>query len=124
MNEKYYIADHGIREAIMENNQKNINQVLENIVYFEMLRRGYNVKIGKVDNLEVDFVCKKNDETIYIQVSYLLASEDTKEIEFSVLENIKDNYPKYVVTADSILQQRNGIEHINLVDFMRNGKAF
>ena len=79
VNEKYYIADHGIREAIMENNQKNINQVLENIVYFEMLRRGYNVKIGKVDNLEVDFVCKKNDETIYIQVSYLLASEDTKE---------------------------------------------
>ena len=118
VNEKYYIADHGIREAIMENNQKNINQVLENIVYFEMLRRGYNVKIGKVDNLEVDFVCKKNDETIYIQVSYLLASEDTKEREFSVLENIKDNYPKYVVTADSILQQRNGIEHIVHFQFL------
>ena len=118
VNEKYYIADHGIREAIMENNQKNINQVLENIVYFEMLRRGYNVKIGKVDNLEVDFVCKKNDETIYIQVSYLLASEDTKEREFSVLENIKDNYPKYVLSMDEFNISRNGIKHVNLIEFL------
>ena len=118
VNEKYYIADHGIREAIMENNQKNINQVLENIVYFEMLRRGYNIKIGKVDNLEVDFVCKKNDETIYIQVSYLLASEDTKEREFSVLENIKDNYPKYVLSMDEFDMSRNGIKHINLIEFL------
>ena len=118
VNEKYYIADHGIREAIMENNQKNINQVLENIVYFEMLRRGYNIKIGKVDNLEVDFVCKKNDETIYIQVSYLLASEDTKEREFSVLENIKDNYPKYVLSMDEFDMSRNGIKHVNLIEFL------
>ena len=118
VNEKYYIADHGIREAMMENNQKNINQVLENIVYFEMLRRGYNVKIGKVDNLEVDFVCKKNDETIYIQVSYLLASEDTKEREFSVLENIKDNYPKYVLSMDEFDMSRNGIKHVNLIEFL------
>ena len=118
VNEKYYIADHGIREAIMENNQKDINQVLENIVYFEMLRRGYNVKIGKVDNLEVDFVCKKNDETIYIQVSYLLASEDTKEREFSVLENIKDNYPKYVLSMDEFDMSRNGIKHVNLIEFL------
>ena len=118
VNEKYYIADHGIREAIMENNQKNINQVLENIVYFEILRRGYNVKTGKVDNLEVDFVCKKNDETIYIQVSYLLASEDTKEREFSVLENIKDNYPKYVLSMDEFDMSRNGIKHMNLIEFL------
>ena len=118
VNEKYYIADHGIREAIMENNQKDINQVLENIVYFEILRRGYNVKTGKVDNLEVDFVCKKNDETIYIQVSYLLASEDTKEIEFSVLENIKDNYPKYVLSMDEFDMSRNGIKHMNLIEFL------
>ena len=118
VNEKYYIADHGIREAIMENNQKNINQVLENIVYFEMLRRGYNIKIGKVDNLEINFVCKKNDETMYIQVSYLLASEDTKEREFSVLENIKDNYPKYVLSMDEFDMSRNGIKHVNLIEFL------
>ena len=118
VNEKYYIADHGIREAIMENNQKNINQVLENIVYFEMLRRGYNVKTGKVDNLEVDFICTKNNETIYVQVSYLLASEDTKEREFSVLENIKDNYPKYVLSTDEFDMSRNGIKHMNLIEFL------
>ena len=118
VNEKYYIADHGIREATMENNQKDINQVLENIVYFEMLRRGYNIKIGKVDNLEVDFICTKNNETIYVQVSYLLASEDTKEREFSVLENIKDNYPKYVLSMDEFDMSRNGIKHMNLIEFL------
>ena len=118
VNEKYYIADHGIREAIMENNQKDINQVLENVVYFEMLRRGYSVKIGKVDNLEVDFVCTKSNEIIYIQVSYLLASEDTNEREFSVLENIKDNYPKYVLSMDEFDMSRNGIKHMNLIEFL------
>ena len=84
-----------------------------------MLRRGYNVKIGKVDNLEVDFVCKKNDETIYIQVSYLLASEDTKEREFSVLENIKDNYPKYVLSMDNLDEYNiNGIQRKRIIDFL------
>ena len=120
VNEKYYIADHGIREAIMENNQRDINQILENIVYFEMLRREYNIKIGKVNNLEVDFVCTKNKETIYIQVSYLLASEDTVKREFSVLENIKDNYPKYVLSMDEFDMSRNGIRHMNLIEFLLN----
>ena len=118
INEKYYIADHGIREAIMESNQRDINQVLENIVYFEMIRRGYNVKIGKVNNLEVDFVCTKNKETIYVQVSYLLASSDTIEREFSVLESIKDNYPKYVLSMDEFDMSKNGIKHINIVEFL------
>ena len=118
VNEKCYIADHGIREATMENNQKDINQVLENVVYFEMLRRGYSVKIGKVDNLEVDFVCTKNNETVYVQVSYLLSSEDIKEREFSVLENIKDNYPKYVLSMDEFDMSRNGIKHMNLIEFL------
>lgn len=117
INEKYYIADHGIREAIMGNNQRDINQILENIVYFEMLRRGYNVKIGKIENFEVDFVCTKNSETLYIQVSYLLASDETIEREFSVLEKIKDNYPKYILSMDEFDMSRNGIKHINLVEF-------
>ncbi len=118
INKKYYIADHGIREAIMESNQRDINQVLENIVYFEMIRRGYNVKIGKVNNLEVDFVCTKNKETIYVQVSYLLASSDTIEREFSVLESIKDNYPKYVLSMDEFDMSKNGIKHMNMVEFL------
>lgn len=118
VNEKYYIADHGIREAIMESNQRDINQVLENIVYFEMLRRGYNVKIGKINDLEIDFVCTKNKERIYIQVSYLLATEETVDREFSVLEKIKDNYPKYVISMDEVDMSKDGIKHINIVDFL------
>lgn len=66
VNEKYYIADHGIREAILESNQRNINQIFENIIYLELLRKGYNIRVGKIDNLEVDFVCTKGNEKIYI----------------------------------------------------------
>lgn len=118
VNEKYYIADHGIREAIFENNQRDINQILENIIYIEMLRRGYEIKIGKINDLEVDFICTKYDEKIYIQVTYLLASEETIEREFSVLELIKDNFPKYVVSMDQFDMSRNGIKHYNIIDFL------
>ncbi|MDD7391995.1 MAG: ATP-binding protein, partial [Fusobacteriaceae bacterium] len=72
INEKYYIADHGIREAILESNERDINQVFENIIHLELLRRGYKVKIGKINELEIDFICEKNsNEKIYIQVAYL-----------------------------------------------------
>lgn len=118
VNEKYYIADHGIREAIFENNQRDINQILENIIYIEMLRRGYDVKIGKINDLEVDFICTKYEEKIYIQVAYLLASLETIEREFSVLELIKDNFPKYVISMDQFDMSRNGIKHYNMIDFL------
>ena len=118
VNEKYYIADHGIREAILESNQRDINQVLKNIVYVEMIRRGYNVKIGKINNLEIDFVCTKNKETLYIQVSYLLASDETIKREFSVLENLQDNYPKYVLSMDESDMSEKGIRHMNIIDFL------
>lgn len=118
VNEKYYIADHGIREAIFESNQRDINQIFENIIYLELLRKGYNVKVGKVNNLEVDFVCTKGNEKIYIQVAYLLASPETIEIEFSLLEKINDNYPKYVISMEEFDMSRNGIRHINIIDFL------
>lgn len=118
VNEKYYIADHGIREAIFESNQRDINQIFENIIYLELLRKSYNVKVGKVNNLEVDFVCTKGNEKIYIQVAYLLASPETIEIEFSLLEKINDNYPKYVISMDEFDMSRNGIRHINIIDFL------
>lgn len=118
VNEKYYIVDHGIREAILESNQRDINQIFENIIYLELLRRGYNIKVGKVDNLEVDFVCTKGNEKIYIQVAYLLASPETIEREFSSLEKINDNYPKYVISMDEFDMSRNGIRHINIIDFL------
>jgi len=120
VNEKYYIADHGMREAILGSNQRDINQIFENIIYLELLRKGYNVRVGKVDNLEVDFVCTKRNEKIYVQVAYLLASSETIEREFTSLEKIGDNYPKYVISMDEFDMSRNGIIHINIIDFLMN----
>ena len=120
VNEKYYIADHGIREAILESNQRDINQIFENIIYLELLRKGYNVRVGKINNLEIDFVCTKGNEKNYIQVAYLLASSETIEREFSSLEKINDNYPKYVISMDEFDMSRNGIIHINIIDFLMN----
>ena len=116
--EKYYLCDLGFRQAIIGNNQRDITRVIENIVYMELLRRGYEITIGKVGDLEVDFVCKKQNKPIYIQVSYLLTNEETIEREFRPLKNILDNYPKYVVTMDDVDMSHDGIEHLNLVDFL------
>ena len=118
VNEKYYIADHGMREAILGSNQRDINQIFENIIYLELLRKGYNVRVGKVDNLEVDFVCTKGNEKIYVQVAYLLASAETIEREFTSLEKIDDNYPKYIISMDEFDMSRNGIIYINIIDFL------
>lgn len=118
VNEKYYIADHGMREAILGSNQRDINQIFENIIYLELLRKGYNVRVEKVDNLEVDFVCTKGNEKIYVQVAYLLASAETIEREFTSLEKIDDNYPKYIISMDEFDMSRNGIIHINIIDFL------
>ena len=118
INEKYYIADHGIREAVFGGNMRDINLVLENIVYMEMLRRGYEVTVGKIGDKEIDFVCEKQDEKIYLQVTYLLASEETIKREFGVFDNVKDNYPKYVLSLDEFDMSRNGIKHFNIRDFL------
>jgi len=116
--EKIYIADHGIREAVYGNNMRDINQTLENIVYMELLRRGYNVRVGKNNNNEIDFVAALGKEKIYVQVTYILATDETVEREFAVLETIPDNYPKYVVSMDEIDRGRNGIKNINIRDFL------
>lgn len=116
--EKIYLADHGIREAVYGNNLRDINQTLENIVYMELLGRGYHVRVGKLGNNEVDFIASLGSSRIYVQVSYLLASEETIEREFSVLEAISDNYPKYVLSMDEINRGRNGIKHMNIRDFL------
>lgn len=118
-NEKYYIADHGIREAVYGGNMRDINLILENIVFMEILRRGYHVTVGKVKEKEIDFVCEKRNEKIYVQVTYLLASEDTINREFGIYENIKDNYPKFVVSLDEFDMSRNGIKHMNIREFLK-----
>lgn len=117
-NEKYYIADHGIREAVFSGNTKDINLILENIVYLELLRRGYKVTVGKTGDKEIDFVCHKSGEKLYVQVTYLLASEETINREFGVYTNIRDNYPKYVVSLDEFDMSQNGIKHRNIRDFL------
>lgn len=118
VNEKYYIADHGIREAVYGGNRKDINLVLENIVYMELLRRGYVVTVGKVSDREIDFVCEDRGNKLYVQVAYLLASEDTVRREFDVFSHIRDNFPKYVVTLDEFDMSRDGIRHCNIRDFL------
>lgn len=116
--EKIYIADHGIREAIYGSNMADINQTLENIVYVELLRRNYKVTVGKNNAKEIDFIAEKDKSKIYVQVTYLLASDETIEREFSVLESVPDNYPKYVVSMDEIDRSRNGILNVNVRDFL------
>ena len=117
-NEKYYIADHGIREAVFGGNMRDINLILENIVYLELLRRGYKVTVGKTGEKEIDFVCDKRSDKLYVQVTYLLASEDTIKREFGAYDTIRDNFPKYVVSLDEFDMSRNGIKHQNIRDFL------
>ena len=117
-NEKYYIADHGIREAVFGGNMRDINLVLENIVYMELLRRGYKVTVGKIDTKEINFICDKQGEKLYVQVTYLLASEETILREFGAYDNVRDNFPKYVVSMDEFDMSRNGIKHRNIRDFL------
>ena len=116
--EKIYFSDHGIREAIYGNNLRDINQVLENIVYVEFLRRGYTVYVGKNNNLEVNFVAEKNGTREYYQVSYLLASEETINREFGAFKGIDDNYPKYVLSLDEFDFSHNGYIHKNIRTFL------
>ena len=117
-NEKYYIADHGIREAVFGGNTRDINLILENIVFMEMLRRGYAVTVGKFEDREIDFVCEKHGEKIYVQVAYLLANEETVRREFDIYDSVRDNFPKYVVSLDEFDMSRNGIKHQNIRDFL------
>ncbi len=117
-NEKYYIADHGIREAVFGGNMRDINLVLENIVFLEMLRRGYTVTVGKTGNKEIDFVCEKRGEKLYVQVTYLLASDETIHREFGAYSDIRDNFPKYVISLDEFDMSRDGIKHRNVRDFL------
>lgn len=118
VNEKYYIADHGIREAVFGGNMKDINLVFENIVYMELLRRGYKVTVGKVGEKEIDFIAEKQTQKLYVQVAYLLSSEETIQREFGVYNTIRDNFPKYVVSYDEFDMSRDGLKHINIREFL------
>lgn len=115
--EKYYTNDLGIR-GLFYSNEADVGQVLENIVYLQLLRSGYRVNVGEFGDQEVDFIAEKGSEKVYIQVAYLLTNTDTVEREFTALEKIQDNYPKYVLSMDKIKIERKGIKHLNIIDFL------
>ena len=110
-NSKYYLVDHSFCQA------KNQEQILENIVYIELLRRGYKVTFGDVG---VDFICKKADKKIYVQVTYLLASDELTKEKFNPLESINDNFEKYVLSMDNMDFSNNSIKHVNIIEFLKN----
>ena len=118
INEKYYCVDQGFNQVRIGRNQLNNSRIIENIVYFELLRRGYEITIGCVGDYEIDFVCKKMGEKIYVQVTRELTGEDTIEREFRPLLLVKDNYPKYVISTDEFDMSRDGIKHMNIIDFL------
>lgn len=93
-NEKYYVADHGICEAVFGGNMRDINLIFENIVYLELLRRGYAVTVGRIGDQEIDFVCDQRGQKLYVQVTYLLASEETVRREFGAYDNVRDHFPQ------------------------------
>ena len=115
--EKYYAGDIGLRNINKASEQTDSSKLFENVVYLEMLSRGYDVKVGKLDSQEIDFVCYKGQKKLYIQVAYVL-TEDCIAREFGNLENIDDNYPKYVISSDIVDMSRNGIIHYNIIDFL------
>jgi hypothetical protein len=123
---KYYLADLSFYYAQNTDNRINFGPVLENITFVYARSHDYSVSVGRIGRLECDFILRDNEMNYsYIQVSYTIGlSKETEDREYRPLESIRDNYPKYVVTADSLLQKRNGIEHVNIIDFMRNGKLF
>jgi predicted AAA+ superfamily ATPase len=121
VNEKYYVADHGLREAVVGANLRNAEIILENIVGLELLRRGYKVCVGRVGEKEIDFVGEKDGDKIYIQVCYLLNEESTIQREFGSLLEIKDNYPKFVLYKESSFEGNyEGVPAIKIEDWLLN----
>jgi len=124
--EKYYLVDIGLLNILVGKERiTDRGHILENIVYLELLRRGNKIWTGTTRNNEVDFVCKTPMGDIeYYQVAWQMTSESTVEREFGALEKINDNYPKYLLTTDSFTQDRSGVKHLNVFNWLldRNKK--
>ncbi len=122
---KYYFEDHGIRNVVADTRRdQDIEKVIENIVYQQLIHMGYNVQIGQLLAGEVDFVCTDSrKERVYIQVAYILSNEDTIRREYGALRGIKDNYPKYIISMTPLVKRNNdeGIIHLGLREFLVNG---
>ena len=123
---KYYLADLSFYYALNTDNQMNYGPCLENIVYIYARSHDYSVSVGRIGKLECDFILRSRDmDYSYVQVAYtIMSSKETEDREYRSLELIKDNYPKYVMTTDYLLQKRNGINHVNIIDFMLKNELF
>lgn len=118
--EKYYIVDVGLRKLLINKKHSDIGHVLENIVYLELIRRGYTVYVGKIGDLEIDFIAERNNEKTYYQVSATILDENTFKREITPLKKIKDNFQKYIISMDEINLSEDGIKHISILDFLQN----
>lgn len=119
VDEKFYVTDHGMRRFLVGGDaMHDIDQMLENLVYFELVRRGWHVTIGKIRSEEVDFVAERNGEINYYQVTYLMPSKETRNREFGALLEIPDNHPKFVLSMDPVDMSADGITHLNVRDFL------
>ena len=115
---KIYLTDHGFREALLGANDRHVDRILENIVAMELIRRGWRVEVGKLRDLEIDFVATRGSERQYVQVTYLMADEATREREFRPLKGIAgDNYPRLVLSLDEMDFSDSGIRHQSIVDW-------
>lgn len=117
---KYYLTDLGFTNLLSVGRKEQIGSYLENIVYNELIARGYNVNVGTLDNGEIDFIATKFNEKIYIQVAYILSDESVITREFGAYKKIEDNYPKYVLSMDKFDLSQNGIIHKNIIDWLLN----
>jgi hypothetical protein len=116
--EKYYVVDTGLRTLLLGKKKSDIGHILENIVYLELIRRGYSVSIGKVGELEIDFIAEKSGSKVYYQVSASVLDPVTFEREITPLRRVQDNYPKFIITMDDISSDNEGIQQVNVVDFL------
>ena len=123
---KYYVSDLSFYFSLNTDNKINYEPVLENIVYFYAKSQGYSISVGRIGKLECDFILRDHKMNYaYVQVAYTIAlSKITEDREYKSLESIRDNYPKYVMTTDYLLQNRNGIKHVNLIDFIISNSNF
>ena len=123
---KYYVSDLSFYFSLNTDNKINYGPVLENIVYFYAKSQNYSISVGRIGKLECDFILRDHKMNYaYVQVAYTIAlSKKTEDREYKSLESIRDNYPKYVMTTDYLLQNRNGIKHVNLIDFIISNSTF
>lgn len=120
--QKYYLADLGIYFATNVDARMNYGPVLENILYIYLRMKNYQISVGKIGNLECDFIIRKNNEYFYSQVAMTILDENTANREFEPFKHIRDNYKKYLFTIDQLLQDRNGVKNVNLIEFVKDNQ--